>query len=273
MSSGTLPGESSTCNATSTTNELKDSEYVDILGNGTVLIKTISKGLGQGSRPSHGDSVVISYKCYLEDGTLVEELENQNIVIGDGDCTHAIDLALPFVELMEEFELVTDARFAYGSKGNPPNIPPNAKLTYRISLIACFDPPCYEKMSITKRFEISNRKRERGNFYFRREDYQHALFCYSTALEILLKKSKLPMSEPSSEENFNDELPEKPIPTDAQLRDLEIKLKNNMGASQLKLMAYTATVGSCNDVLRLDPTNIKAIYRKGQTGSINQSFH
>ncbi|VUZ40902.1 unnamed protein product [Hymenolepis diminuta] len=264
MSLDTLPSESVTCNSTSNVNESKDSAYVDILGNGTVLIKTISKGLGQGSRPSHGDSVVINYKCYLEDGTLVEESENLNIVIGDGDCIHAIDLTLPFVELMENFELITDARFAYGALGNPPTIPPNAKLIYRISLIACNDPPCYEKISINERFEISNRKRERGNFYFRREDYQHALSCYSTALEILLKKSKLPVSEPFSGEKFNEEMSRKPTPTDAQIRDLEIKLKNNMAASQLKLLAYTATIGSCNEVLLLDPTNIKALYRKAQ---------
>lgn len=101
------------------------------------------------------------------------------------------------------------------------------------------------------------------------------------------------MSE-SSEENFNGEMPKKPTPTDAQIRDLEVKLKNNMAASQLKvssqinfdfwvfisiaiahrcslfrlkLLAYTATIGSCNEVLLLDPTNIKALYRKGQVST------
>ena len=50
----------------------------------------LRKGLGQDSRPNHGDSVVISYKGWLEDGTLVEEVDNLSIVIGDGECIHGM---------------------------------------------------------------------------------------------------------------------------------------------------------------------------------------
>lgn len=54
------------------------------------LFKVLKKGLGQESRPGHGDSVVISYKGWLEDGTLVEDVENLGIVIGDGECVHGM---------------------------------------------------------------------------------------------------------------------------------------------------------------------------------------
>ncbi|KAL5110981.1 Peptidyl-prolyl cis-tran isomerase FKBP8 [Taenia crassiceps] len=238
--------------------EIYGTEIVDILGNGLVEKKVLKKGLGQDSRPAHGDFVVISYKGWLEDGTLVEEVEDLGIVIGDGECVHAFDLALPLAELKEIFELRTDARFAYGDMGKLPDIPGKAKLTYHITLKECGDPPCYENMSIEERFQISNRKRERGNFYFHRNEYQYALTCYTKGVEILLKKSQTPTTCSAG-----------PIPcglTSASLQpmDLEIKLKNNVAATQLKLEAFAAAAKTCDSVLQLDPANCKALYRKGQ---------
>ncbi|KAM7537104.1 hypothetical protein Aperf_G00000066950 [Anoplocephala perfoliata] len=241
-------------------NEAQESETLDILGNGLVEKKILKRGLGQDSRPNHGDSVIISYKGWLEDGTPVEEAQNLRVVIGDGECIHAFDLALPLAELKEVFELTTDPRFAYGTLGKPPEIPPNAKLTYHITLDECGEPPCYEDMTIGERFEISNRKRERGNFYFRREEYQYSLSCYSKALEILLKKSRLPKPQPSEKPSDSSA----PPPSPDQLIDLEIKLKNNIGASQLKVKAYEAAIKSCDAVLQLEPSNVKAHFRKGQ---------
>lgn len=48
----------------------------------------IKKGLGETSSPSHGDSVVISYQGFLEDGTLVEQQSSQRLVLGEGECIH-----------------------------------------------------------------------------------------------------------------------------------------------------------------------------------------
>ncbi|KAL5965559.1 Peptidyl-prolyl cis-tran isomerase FKBP8 [Taenia solium] len=239
--------------------EIHGVETVDILGNGLVEKKVLKKGLGQDSRPSHGDSVVISYKGWLEDGTLVEEAENLGIVIGDGECVHAFDLALPLAELNEVFELKTDARFAYGDVGKMPDIPGKAKLIYHITLNECGDPPCYENMSIGERFQISNRKRERGNFYFHRNEYQYALTCYTKGVEILLKKSQMPTACSVG-----------PLPcglstASFQPKDLEIKLKNNVAATQLKaglqfyalfgMGDFPEAVQAYEEALSLDPSS------------------
>lgn len=48
-----------------------------------------------------------------------------------------------------------------------PEIPGKSNLIYHLTLESCGDPPSYEKMPVEQRFQISDRKRERGNFYFR----------------------------------------------------------------------------------------------------------
>lgn len=138
-----------------------------------------------------------------------------------------------------------------------PDIPGRAKLIYRVTLDECGDPPCYETMPIEERFHISNRKRERGNFYFHRNEYQYALTCYTKGVEILLKKSQTPSV-------CSIESPLDSSSASFQSKDLEIKLKNNVAATQLKLEAFAAAAKTCDSVLQLDPTNRKALYRKGQ---------
>ncbi|BHF65334.1 Peptidyl-prolyl cis-trans isomerase fkbp8 [Sparganum proliferum] len=232
-------------------------DFVDILGNGLVTKKVLKRGLGRDSRPNHGDSVVISYEGRLEDGTVVDTESHLSTVLGEGDCIHALRLALPLAELKEEFELKTDSRFAYGDLGRPPEIPSKAKLTYRVVLEQCGDPPCYEKMSRDRRFQIADRKREKGNYYFSRQEYQFALTTYVKAVEILTIRS-------DSDEILSESENDAPPRTLTEFLDLEIKLRNNVAASQLKLEAYQSASKTCDAVLQLDPTNSKALFRKAK---------
>lgn len=242
-------------------NAVPPSDYIDILGNGHVLKKIIKPGLGRDTRPTHGDYVTISFEGWLEDETLVEKGTDVKFVLGDGDYIHAFQLALPLTELKEEMELITDSRFAYGDLGREPEIPANAKLRYRITLMKCDDPPCYEQMSPDKRFELADEKRERGNYYFNRKEYSFALTSYSKALQILTTASTND-TPPASSESVTDSEPG-PHSTD-DVFSLDIKLRCNIAATQLKLEAYDAALKTCEKVLEIEPTNFKALFRKGK---------
>ncbi|CAH8828511.1 unnamed protein product [Trichobilharzia szidati] len=231
-------------------------ETIDVLGNGLIIKKTLQKGLGRETRPNHGDSVLVNYKCWLEDGTLIEEAENAEIVLGDGDVIHAFDLAIPLAEHKEVFELVTDSRFAYGSRGRDPDIPSEAKLTYRIEVLKVDDPPCYSTMSTSERLEAANRKKDRGNYYYRREEFAFAIDSYNKALKILT----LP---PIPSQSSSTKATETDCPSEL-INDAKIKLENNLAAAQLKVQAYDAAIMSCDAVLQSDPQNIKALFRKGK---------
>ncbi|RTG86205.1 FK506-binding protein 8 [Schistosoma bovis] len=218
-------------------------ETIDVLGNGLIIKKTLKKGLGGETRPSHGDSVVVNYKCWLEDGTLVDDAENVKMVLGDGDIIHAFDLSIPLAEHKEIFELTTDSRFAYGSRGRDSDIPSGAKLTYRIEVLKVDDPPCYASMSNSERLAVANQKKDRGNYYYRREEFAFAIDSYNKALKIL----QLPPVPPtqSSEERF----PETDCPAEL-INDAKLKLENNLAAAQLKALLEMNEVDDAIPILQ-----------------------
>ncbi|RTG90839.1 FK506-binding protein 8 [Schistosoma bovis] len=182
-------------------------ETIDVLGNGLIIKKTLKKGLGGETRPSHGDSVVVNYKCWLEDGTLVDDAENVKMVLGDGDIIHG------------------------------------AKLTYRIEVLKVDDPPCYASMSNSERLAVANQKKDRGNYYYRREEFAFAIDSYNKALKIL----QLPPVPPtqSSEERF----PETDCPAEL-INDAKLKLENNLAAAQLKALLEMNEVDDAIPILQ-----------------------
>ncbi|CAH8437879.1 unnamed protein product [Schistosoma rodhaini] len=179
------------------------------------------------------------------------------MVLGDGDIIHAFDLSIPLAEHKEIFELTTDSRFAYGSRGRDPGIPSGAKLTYHIEVLKVDDPPCYASMSNSERLAVANQKKDRGNYYYRREEFAFAIDSYNKALKILQLPPVIPTR--SSEEKF----PETDCSAEL-INDAKLKLENNLAAAQLKVEAYDAAIMSCDAVLQSDPQNIKALFRKGK---------
>ncbi|KAL3315443.1 Peptidyl-prolyl cis-trans isomerase fkbp8 [Cichlidogyrus casuarinus] len=91
---------------------------------------------------------------------------------------------------------------------------------------------------------MADKKRAKGNFYFRRDEFPFASNCYDKALSLLT-------TNPNGEDS-----PEK--------RDLVIKLLNNLAATQLRLSAYDSAIKSCDELLSFEPTNHKALYRKAK---------
>lgn len=55
--------------------------------------------------------------------------------------------------------------------------------------------------------------------------------------------------------------------TEAELRGLMedcLKVYNNLAAAQMKIKAYDAALQSVENVLRCQPNNVKAVFRKGK---------
>jgi FK506-binding protein 8 len=76
-------------------------------------------------------------------------------------------------------------RFGYGAKGLSPLVPPNAHLIYTIEVIDFDQEKDLDQLPLSKRRDIGNRKRERGNWWYGREEVTLAVQCYRRALEFL----------------------------------------------------------------------------------------
>lgn len=221
-------------------------EWIDILGNGQLKKKVIKEGQN-GTRPNRTDYCTLKIIGKLEDGTIVEEYEDTVIQLGDVEVVQGLDLAIALMNVGEVAEVEVASRFAYGTLGKEPDIPPNSTIWYTVELKS-FELET-ETTDISERRQIGKRKRERGNWWFTRDEPTMAIQCYRRALDFL----SLSVEESSA--------------TDTELQALledRIKVYNNLTAAQIKTQAYDAALKSVENVLTCQPQNVKALFRKGK---------
>ncbi|XP_076241970.1 peptidyl-prolyl cis-trans isomerase FKBP8 [Calliopsis andreniformis] len=237
-------------------NDPQPEEWMDILGNGQLRKKVIRKGKN-GTRPNRSDMCTLKIVGKLKDGTIVEEHENLKIQLGDVEVIQGLDLAVALMDVEEVAEIEVDPRFAYGQLGKDPNIPPDATIFYTVELKSSELEEEIEILSISQRKEIGNKKRERGNWWFTRNEPTLAIQCYRRALEFLLPTE--------SRASYQHEVEDSTI--DAELQALledRMKVYNNLSAAQMRTQAYDAALKSVESVLSCQPQNVKALFRKGK---------
>lgn len=98
---------------------------------------------------------------------------------------------------------------------------------------------------------FSDKKRQRGNFCYRRKDYSSALQCYRNALKFLdINENPLLQEEESSQSSI--------------LTDRYIQVQNNLAQVYLLNNQYEQCLNAVDDVLQHDSNNIKALFRQAK---------
>ena len=95
-----------------------------------------------------------------------------------------------------------------------------------------------------------NKKRERGNYWFKNNAFI-AIQCYRRALEYLAAPEESETTGTWSTDDFQSLLEDRMI------------VYNNLAMSQIKGEVYDAALESVENVLRCQPNNAKALFRKG----------
>lgn len=170
-----------------------------------------------------------------------------------------LDMAIALMDVGEKSLIKCASRFAYGSIGLPSrNIPPDTTILYTVELLSAHEESDLEKKSYESRKDIGNKKRERGNYFFERQEFNSAIQLYRRALEYL-DESEGGIKYPNGDEDSE--------PSNVQLQDLledRIKVYNNLAQAQMKIQAYDTALKSIDTVLQCQPNNVKALYRKGK---------
>lgn len=79
----------------------------------------------------------------LENGTIVENLQNHSVQVGDVEVVQGVDMAIPLMTIGELAEITAEPRFAYGTNGlinedDPQkSIPPNSKVFLILFIPTC----------------------------------------------------------------------------------------------------------------------------------------
>lgn len=237
----------------------KDENFMDILGNNQLTKKVLIKGTPD-TRPERLYICKINLIGTLEStGEVVEKYDDFIFQLSDQEIVQGLDMAIALMDVGEKAEIKCAARFAYGSIGlQSKNIPPDATIIYTIELVSAHEESDLEKKSYESRKEIGNKKRERGNYFFERQEYNSAIQLYRRALEYL-DESEGGIKYPTTDDDME--------PTNAQLQELledRIKVYNNLAQAQMKIQAYDTALKSIDTVLQCQPNNVKALFRKGK---------
>lgn len=111
-------------------------------------------------QPQRGDLCRINLVGRLENGTVVEELNNHLIQIGDVEVVQGLDMAIPLMRVGAKAEVACDPRFAYGTLGlenkddAAKSIPAGAKVKLNESFGSNIFMLVYDKFSISTQIRI-----------------------------------------------------------------------------------------------------------------------
>lgn len=240
-----------------------DEEPCDVLGNAQ-LVKRVIKQSQISTRPARGDLVTVTFIGRMHNGIVVEKKENYQIHVGDFEVVQGLDMVIPLMNVGEVAEITVDARFAYGSIGlknyenDSASVPADSTLIYEVHLLDCKSEDFSDLKSFEVRRKYGTRKKERANFWYNRNEYNTAIQLYRRALEFLDDRDGDPDASFDKEDlEFSN--------SDLQtLLDDRLIVYNNLAMAQIKISAFDAALKSVENVLRCQPGNSKALYRKGR---------
>ncbi|CAF3014140.1 unnamed protein product [Rotaria sp. Silwood2] len=241
--------------------KLISSEFEDILGNKTLLKKTTIKG-ELNSRPTRSTLATVSYKLSLVDNLtsnirLIENVSNERFFISECDIISAIDISVQTMDRGECALIDSDTRHCYGDIGClDKEIPPNSsnnsyRMIIELELHDWQSPSDVQKLSINERLYWGDKKRQMGNFHYRRQDYLTSLQCYNGAIRFL----DTDMNPILISFNENQK---------SLLNDAFIQVENNVAQVNLLLKKYDACLNAVENVLKHDSKNVKALFRQGK---------
>ncbi|XP_054264427.1 FK506-binding protein 59 isoform X2 [Macrosteles quadrilineatus] len=214
---------------------------------GGILRSILQAGEGHAC-PNDGSMVDIHLVCECQ-GKVVEE---RDVVfnLGEGsehNVPSGVEKALEKFKLKEKSQLEIKSKYAWGKNGKPElQIPPNSDLIYTVTLNN------FEKLKESWALD-SDGKLEQGKFfkekgtnYFKANKFQLALKMYKKAIEYL-----------EFDSGFVDE-------GEKERKTLLVSNHLNCALCHNKLQEYTEAKDQCNKVLEMEPTNEKALFRRGQ---------
>ena len=214
-------------------------DEINITEDGGIKKKILQEGIGE-LYPMDGQEITAHYTGRLLNGTVFDSSYNRNepfkFTIGKGQVIKTWDLGFAKMKKGEKAILTGESKYAYGENGSLPTIPPNATLEFEVELLDFKDKP-KEKWEMTaeeKQIE-SLKYKDLGKTSYQQQEFQAAYEFYKTALDYI------------------EDLEE--------YRELKINLYLNLSIVTDKLQEWNDSSNYSKQVLDLDESNIKGLYR------------
>jgi len=234
---------------------LDDDGWEDVLGSGRLKKRIVKEG-EEGIKPGKGTRVKVKVEERVA-GEVVMQETSIEFNVGESEVLQCLDLVLPLMCKGEEAEVTSEHSFAYGVKGDGDRVAPSSDIQLFITLEELQELAAPPDIPLEERARIGNQKRERGNRWYSRGENSLAVQCYRKAAEYLDDKQ--------IEEDMEVPIDRFLLPKDIQqLLEDRVKTFNNMAQAQMKLSAWDTAMASIRQVLRIQPNNEKALFRKAK---------
>lgn len=157
----------------------------------------------------------------------------------------------------EHAVLVCKPEYAYGASGAGADIPPNATLNFDVELLDYTEQLDVESMTIRERIDAAAKYKEEGNVAFKSQNYMLAITQYEKGVTLVQFARKNIIDDDNYETLTK--------PTEAENEEaltLLQSLRTNKAICLLKTNDFPSAIKECDLVLKEDPKNIKALYRR-----------
>uniref|UniRef100_H2ZKY8 peptidylprolyl isomerase n=1 Tax=Ciona savignyi TaxID=51511 RepID=H2ZKY8_CIOSA len=233
---------------------------MDVLGNGLLRKKIVTKGQGHDSKPQRGQEVTIDLVTRLSDGTVAEESHQVVLILGDHEVAEALDMTVNLMELGEKSEIISDAKYCYGAEGKPPHIPSGENLSFIVELKNIEEGPYNTSVPVRKRLDWVDRKRATGNQLYLKKKFFEASGAYLKCTRVLQQAA-------------NQDQPEE---IKAEIEMFSLKCHNNLAATRMMQEQWKEALQACQVAEKIDPKNLKTLMRKAkilsQLGELNRGI-
>lgn len=130
------------------------------------------------------------------------------------------------------------------------------------------------EMSVSERFQEAVNSKEIGNVCYKKSDFNGALAKYTRALTMIeslgshpeiidAKRARKLAQGQHQDARLTANHSELNFTTD-DMESLDIALRLNFCACQLKLGGFNQVIIQCSEILKRDPSNLKALFRRCQ---------
>jgi len=182
-----------------------------------------------------------------EPSTVFEPEHTLEFVVGEEQVIEGIEVCVESMKQGEHALLTLLPKYAYGEKGNElKQVPANAKLQYDVELLELIKEKESWDMNAQEKIDAALKRKNEGNELFKESKFQRALKKYKKAMTFL-----------DSETGLSDE--EK-----GKAKELKLPLYLNLAACKLHTKEYSEVKENCKKALEIDPSNTKALLRRGK---------
>lgn len=247
------------------------------------VLKSVAKEGTSHAPPREGSTVNVSWTMKHLDRKL--ESRSVKFLLGDGageGVVPGVELAIKSMKRGETATVAVKSPYAYGHVGDANlAVPGGADLIYNLTLEDFEQAKYKHEMNSREKLEFAEKAKDMGTDYFKRKEFDLALKKYKVITEYLEPDAEDFDDMSDSDDEDKDREGEKSMEKPEEEKNPENEKKaqqlllagfSNQALCHLKLQDGNNAFKACESVLKLDPKNIKALFRRGQAAEISQEW-